>query len=65
MELKEVLQDIANAIVRIDKSGKPFRTFQPGVGPYGEPQLVKLIAADLNQIPKYHDSVRTKRNLIF
>jgi hypothetical protein len=62
MELKEVLQDIADAIVRIDMSGKPFRTFQPGVGPYGEPQLVKLLAADLNRIPKYRNSARTKRN---
>jgi hypothetical protein len=62
MELKEVMQDIADAIVRIDGSGKPFRTFQPGVGPYGEPQLVNLIATDLNQIPKYRNSVRTKRN---
>jgi hypothetical protein len=62
MELREVLQDIADAIVRIDASGKPFRRFQPGVGPYGEPQLVKLIAADLNQIPKYRNSARTKRN---
>jgi len=61
MELREVLQDIADAIVRIDKSGKPFRTFQPGVGPYGEPQLVKRIAADLNQIPKYRNSALTKR----
>jgi len=61
VELGEVLQDIADAIVRIDKSGKPFRAFQPGAGPYGEPQLVKLIAADLNQIPKYRNSVRTKR----
>ncbi len=62
MELREVLQDVADAMVRIDKSGKPFRTFQPGVGPYGEPQLVKLIADGLNQIPKYHNSARTKRN---
>ena len=62
MELKEVLQDIADAIVRIDASGKSFRKFQPGVGPYGEPQLVKLIADDLNLVPKYRDSARTKRN---
>jgi hypothetical protein len=62
MELREVLQDIADAIVRIDTSGKPFRTFRPGVGPYGEPQLVKLIAADLSQIAKYRNSARTKRN---
>lgn len=61
MELREVLQDIADAIVRIDMSAKPFRTYQPGVGPYGEPQLVKLIADDLNQIPKYRNSALTKR----
>jgi hypothetical protein len=35
--------------------------FQAGVGPYGEPQLVKLIAAHLNHLPNYHGTVSTKR----
>jgi hypothetical protein len=61
MDLDELLLDIADAIVRIDASGKTFRSFQPGVGPYGEPQLVKLIAQELNSLSKYGKSVRTKR----
>ena len=62
MELDELVNDIADSLVQIDRSREPFRSFQPGVGPYGEPQLVKLIANYLNHIPKYIGQVRTKRN---
>jgi hypothetical protein len=61
MDLEEILADIANAIVRVDSSRLPFRSFRPGVGPYGEPQLVRLIAGYLNELPQYHGSARTKR----
>jgi len=61
MNLREDLLDVADAIVRIDASGKPFRNFRPSAGPYGEPQLVKLIALELNSLPKYGKSVQTKR----
>ena len=53
MNLQELIHDFANALAQIDASREPFRTFQPGVGPYGEPQLVKLVAAQLNRLPKY------------
>lgn len=56
-----MMTDVTAAIVRIDASRQCFRTFQAGVGPYGEPQLVKLIAAYLNQLPNYRGTVRTKR----
>jgi len=62
MELAEIIADVVDALVEIDRSGQPFRNFQPGVGPYGEPQLVKLVASRLNVLPKYHGQVRTKRN---
>lgn len=62
MELDQLLRDVKDAIVGIDASREPFRTFQPGVGPYGEPQLVRRIAAHLNQIPKYKSGSQTKRN---
>jgi hypothetical protein len=39
----------------------PFRHFQPGVGPYGEPQLVKLVAATLDAIPPYNGCIKTMR----
>jgi hypothetical protein len=61
MDLEEVVSDMADALVRIDGSGEPFRTFQPGVGSYGEPQLIRRIAGHLNELPKYRGAVRTKR----
>jgi len=61
MEIEELITDIADALVSIDASRVPFRAFQPGVGPYGEPQLVKLIATHLNGLPKYCGSVCTRR----
>jgi hypothetical protein len=61
IELNEVIQDIADAVVAVDRSRVPFKQFQAGVGPYGEPQLVGLIAAKLNGLPKYRAKVQTKR----
>lgn len=61
MTLYEIVAAISNGVARIDASQAPFRAFQPGVGPYGEPQLVKLLAAYLNILPEFHGSVRTKR----
>lgn len=61
MNLDELLTDVTAALVGVDASQQSFRTFQAGVGPYGEPQLVKLIAAHLNQLPNYHGTARTKR----
>lgn len=61
MDLQQVSTDIANALVEIDASRVPFRSFRPGVGPYGEPQLLKLIATNLNRIPAYNGRVATKR----
>jgi len=61
MELRQVVSDIGSALAWIDKSGEPFRAFKPGVGPYGEPQLVGRIATYLNGLPEYRSAVRTKR----
>ena len=61
VDLQNVVSEIANAIVHVDKSRVPCRGFQPGVGPYGEPQLVKLISPYLNQLPSLSGTVRTKR----
>jgi hypothetical protein len=61
MELSQVVSDIGCALARVDKSGEPFRAFKPGVGPYGEPQLVGRIAIYLNGLPEYFGAVRTKR----
>ncbi len=61
MILEETIADIADGLAHIDATAAPFRTFQLGVGPYGEPQLVKLLAGYLNGLPKYRGGVRTKR----
>ena len=61
MKLKETIADIADGLAKIDAGRVPFRGFQPGVGPYGEPQLVKLLAGYLNELPKYCGAARTKR----
>lgn len=61
MELEQVVDDVATALVSIDRCGAPFKKFQRGVGPYGEPQLLAAIARHLNTVPSCGDSVRTKR----
>lgn len=61
MELAEVIEDIADCIVAIDSSGIPFRSYRAGVGPYGEPQLVKSICLYLNDLPKYSGQIQTRK----
>ncbi len=61
MTLQELVLDLSDSLAHIDASGETFRMFQPGVGPFGEPQLVKRIAEELNLLPRYGGAVRTKR----
>jgi hypothetical protein len=62
MELDQLLNDIADALVAVDACGVAFKAFQPGVGPYGEPQLLRALAQRLNRLPIYDGIVRTKRS---
>jgi hypothetical protein len=59
--LQQLIEDIADACVAIDASGVAFKAFQPGVGPYGEPQLVKQVAQFLNARPAYLGKAASKR----
>ncbi len=61
MELRQVIEDIAAALVAVDVSGVPFKQFRLGVGPYGEPQLLRAVAHHLNTLPTYGGAVQTKR----
>ncbi len=61
IQLSTVVNDIADSIVAVDESRAPFKQFQPGVGPYGEPQLVRAIVERLNRAPVYAGRTRTKR----
>jgi|SRR5579863_7026707 len=60
--LPQLVSDVSNCLCEIDASGTCFKKFQPGVGPYGEPQLVKLIADRLNQTLGYGGRAITKRS---
>jgi hypothetical protein len=60
--MRHLVQDIANAVRAIDASGVPFKEFRPGAGPYGEPQLVKLIAHRLlSDMPDRYVGIKTCR----
>jgi hypothetical protein len=61
MELDQLVADFADCLVEIDASGTRFKDFQAGVGPYGEPQLLKLVAEELNLREPYRGRVVTKR----
>ncbi|MGE5072536.1 MAG: hypothetical protein ACM3MF_03840 [Anaerolineae bacterium] len=58
MEYKEVVRIIADILKSFDSELPVHKAFQPGLGPFGEPQIVSLIAARMsaNGI-----SCRTKR----
>ena len=60
-DLTVLVRDIADAVVSVDSGGSPFKAFLPGVGPYGEPQLVGLIAEHLRELGRYGPGVKTKR----
>lgn len=59
--LNAVVSDIADSFVAIDSSRVPFRAFKPGVGPYGEPQLLRKVALTLNSKLAYLRKVETRR----
>jgi len=61
MDLRTVIADIADALKLIDSSSPAFRTYLPGVGPYGEPQLLKLVCQHLNTFHRYGFGVKTMR----
>jgi hypothetical protein len=61
IELMQLVSDFSDCLAEIDSSGGRFKEFQPGVGPYGEPQLVRMIADRFNDNDLYRDLVVTKR----
>jgi hypothetical protein len=60
--MKQLVNHIAEGLKWIDSSGVPFRNYQPGVGPYGEPQVVKKIIEYIREeYPDYYANTKTKR----
>jgi hypothetical protein len=61
MVLQQIIDDVADSLKAIDSSEPPFKSFQRGIGPYGEPQMVRLVADYLTKLPPYHLGVKTMR----
>jgi hypothetical protein len=59
--LEQLIEDIADVLVRIDALRPMCKTFAPGIGPFGEIQLVSLIKDQLNTSGKYNGRIVTKR----
>jgi hypothetical protein len=60
LTLEQVVRDIGEALGAIDSCGVPFKAFKLGVGPYGEPQLMRKVVDQLKKSPDYRDA-QTKR----
>ena len=58
MHYSEIVFEIANILKDFDAERPIHKGFQPGIGPFGEPQIVREIADRLNR--KY-STVKTKR----
>jgi hypothetical protein len=61
MDHQRLVADIADSLVALDASKVPFKQFQPGVGPYGEPQLVGYVARHLDELEAYRGLAASKR----
>jgi hypothetical protein len=61
MSHERLITDVADALVALDGSGVPFKQFRPGIGPYGEPQLVAYVARHLNDLEAYRGLAASKR----
>jgi len=59
--MQQLVNDIADAIKAVDCSGVAFKQFKLGAGPYGEPQLTKLIAQHLAKQGTRYPGVKTCR----
>lgn len=60
--LDSLVSLIADGIKELDRTLPPFKQFQAGIGPYGEPQLAKSLVSWMNisdTVP--WDNARTKR----
>jgi hypothetical protein len=59
--MQQLVDDIADAVRAVDCGGVAFKQFQPGVGPYGEPQLTKLVAHHLAKRAERYAKIKTCR----
>ena len=48
MDLHGITKDIANYLKYFDSTKPVHKAFRPGIGPFGEPQLIRELASGLN-----------------
>lgn len=48
MEYSEIVKIIANILKEFDLESPVHKAFRPGIGPFGEPQIVRVIAQKLS-----------------
>ena len=58
MEYPQLISTIADVLFQLDASKPVHKSFQPGIGLFGEPQLIKLLAEELRALGM---SARTQR----
>lgn len=64
MELTEIARDVADVLKQFDSEKPVHKAFKAGIGPFGEPQLVKTLADRLNGLGKYCTQTRRTPDLI-
>ena len=60
MELSNIVCDIADVLKNFDSEKPIHKSFNPGIGPFGEPQLVREVSNRLNLINKGYET-QTRR----
>ena len=60
MELVQIIKDIASVLKNFDAEKPVHKNFSPGIGPFGEPQLIKEISRRLNNLNNLYQT-QTKR----
>lgn len=59
MEFEDLVVLIANILKKFDSEKPVHKTFRPGIGPFGEPQIVGIIARRLSDIGIAAETKRT------
>src|SRR3989304_2047529 len=59
MEFQEIVMTIADILKRFDNEKPIHKAFQPGIGPFGEPQIVNIIAKKLTELGFESQTKRT------
>lgn len=62
MELATFVDDLADALVAVDRSGGRHKQFQPGIGPFGEADAIRAALSELRlKRPDLYGNAATKR----